>query len=366
MVFTDDCLEDGAKQINKGIGQPCLLNHDWTRLIGWTSKAWTVREGDLLKLATETEIPETKEETNAINQKYASYLNNIYKERVLPFNSEREKINNSELNCDMSCVYLTGKNILWETYAELKNELDEDGLLYLKKPQFVGEGFIKYKEHMLVPHSSFRESYSLPNTINRDFFSKLSNLSQTNSNVTIRLRIDGNFLGIFKSLTSWEQLDYWWGPKYNGNPFEIKTGVCVHGASKYDIALKRFKQTEFWWYQKDRRTFEIEEILEEPIFLELDGENKIAMRFIHSIFDSKTMRPCHLDGAVRLYNYDLFQNRKTKNIKEFGKSAERLKIWRIDGDISIEDWFDLIHNFFRNNFMIAEYFGYNLDDIKND
>ena len=73
MVFTDDSLEDAARQINEGIGRPYLFNHDWTRLVGWTSKAWTEREGDLLKLVTETEIPETKEEINAINQKYSDY-----------------------------------------------------------------------------------------------------------------------------------------------------------------------------------------------------------------------------------------------------------------------------------------------------
>ena len=60
MVIADSCLEDMAKQLNEQGGRPQLHSHDWTRLIGWTTKAWTEREGVHLKLMTETEVPETE------------------------------------------------------------------------------------------------------------------------------------------------------------------------------------------------------------------------------------------------------------------------------------------------------------------
>jgi hypothetical protein len=87
------------------------------------------------------------------------------------------------------------------------------------------------------------------------------------------------------------------------------------------------------------------------------------MRFVHSIFDSNTERACHLDGALRLYDHNLYEQRMFVIIDKFGKSADRLKLWRIDGDISHEDWFNLIHTFFRNNYMVAEYFGFDWSDL---
>lgn len=227
----------------------------------------------------------------------------------------------------------------------------------MNNDNFVGDGFIEKNPYLLVSHRCFRESYSLPNSLNRDFLGCISKTNNSFPKLKIRLHIDDKLIGIRKSLENYEQLDYWWGPKYKEDPRKIAKGVCIHGATKYDLAFGRLKQTEFWWYGKECLTFEIEEVLNEPIWLEMKGIKKIGMRFVHSIFDPETNRPCHLDGAIRLYDRILFVRRQNETIDKFGKNADRLKLWRIDGDIPIDVWFNLIHSFFRNNFMVGEYFG---------
>ena len=67
----------------------------------------------------------------------------------------------------------------------------------------------------------------------------------------------------------------------------------------------------------------------------------------------------HLDGAIRSYTPMQWKSRlePNVNISNFGKQAERRKVWRVDGDIRPELWYEMINNFFRGNFTVAEYFG---------
>jgi hypothetical protein len=358
-VFTDGALEDGAKQINEQGGIPQLHSHDWTRLLGWVTHAWTERKGNLLQLLCETHFPETVKEYEEISCKFQTYCERMHEERTHSFMEylHREEYTQDELTFDVSCVYITGKGILLRTFPTLSKKIDNDGLFLLGQFTSIGDGFIENGKYLLVPHMCFRQGYSLPNMLNRDFFGALVRTHRSHPELKIKLRLDHKLVGIRESLGCGEQLDYWWGPKYEGYPYETDYGVCVHVPTKYDRAFGLLRQTEFWWYGKETRTLEIEEILEQPIWCSAEKERKIGMRFVHSLFDPKTQRPCHLDGSIRLYDEELFEARKHRTIDKFGKSAERLKLWRIDGDISIEIWFTLIHTFFRNNFMVAEYFG---------
>jgi len=270
----------------------------------------------------------------------------------------------AELASDSSCVYVAGNDILSRTVDIPGEQVDSEGLLVLDKFVAVGDGFIKQGPYLLVPHRCFRQSYSLHNHLNSEFFGALARAHREHPKLKVSIRLDGNVVGIPESLQKYEELDYWWGPKYKKNPNEIEYGEVVHGPTQHDIAYGRLKQTEFWWYGKERRTFEAEEVMEHPAKLIVAGQDWFAMRFVHSIFDPETKRPCHLDGAVRLYDDELFGMRKEKTIGKFGKLAERLKLWRVDGDMAVETWFTLINTFFRNNFSVAEYFGFSWEDVK--
>jgi len=265
-VFTDSSLEDAAKQINISDGIPQLHSHDWTRLLGWTVRAWTERRGKVLELVVETHCPETTDEYMEVEKRYTQYWKKQQDEKTRPFLEylSSDEHSGCSLISDLSCVYIKGSNILFSAFDTLSEKLDDDRLLLLDRFVPVGDGFIESGQYLLVPHRCFRQSYSL----------------------------------------------------------EYPTRVNVAEGAK------------------------------------------VGMRFIHSIFDPETKRPFHLDGAVRLYEDDLFEIRKYTTINKFGKNAIRLKLWQIDGDMSVENWFTLINTFFLNNFTIAEYFGINYENMQ--
>jgi len=170
----------------------------------------------------------------------------------------------------------------------------------------------------------------------------------------VRIAIDQNLLGIRKSFKRTEQRAYWWGPRYSGSPLDQPHGMTVHGPTIND-QLNSLIRTEFWWYGKSIPTFEIEEIVDNKFFL-ASGVTARGMRFIHSMCDVKG-RPFHIDGAIRLYSESLWCKRKAEKISDFGKRAERIKLWRVDGELENDAWYELIHNFFRGNYTVGEYFG---------
>ena len=358
--LADSVLEQMAQEVNTGGGRPQLIDHDWTRLAGWVYHAWTEKEQATVRLCAEIAVPETAEEKQEARRRFDDYVRQMQEVRTQPYLHE---ISRWSCDCtaawDVWCVYLHKKAIASEVAPTLKRMLDEDGLLDVGSCGFVGEAWIAAERHLLAPHRFLRASCSLPNPPNRDFLRALILARDNRPDLKIRLAIDCDLAGITESLKPFLERVFWWGPPFRGNPNAQPYGVTVHGPTELD-ELSGLLRTEFWWYGKEERTFEIEELVDRRLVGVHDGRDVYACRFIHSIFDARTGRPRHLDGAVRLYFADDWTARTDTHIDKFGKNAVRVKLWRVDGDLPLETWYSLIHMFFRENYTVPEYFGIDL------
>ena len=85
------------------------------------------------------------------------------------------------------------------------------------------------------------------------------------------------------------------------------------------------------------------------------GEDKYACRYVHSMIDEETKLPYHLDGAMRIYDEEAFLERIETDISKAGKNTEYVKLWRIDGEIDIVLWKELLNDFYRDNHQVGEY-----------
>jgi hypothetical protein len=72
---------------------------------------------------------------------------------------------------------------------------------------------------------------------------------------------------------------------------------------------------------------------------------------------AKTKEPIHLDGAVRLYDEERMLARLEQNVYQAGRHSDYTKLWRIDGAISVAGWKSVITQYFRDNWLVGEYFG---------
>jgi hypothetical protein len=259
-----------------------------------------------------------------------------------------------QLTIDSDSVLLQAPGLVQAVLPSAYSQVDEDGLTVLRPEWINRNGMVSFEKFFLVPSRYFRPSFGLPNAPNRELLSSLGRLAKNATACEVRLAVDPDRLGILDSFKPMLQRDYWWGPPYTGNPRSQRHGMTVHGPTRYDH-FNGLKRTEFWWYGKAESTLEIEEI--HNLVFRLDRERLAhGMRFIHSIFDRNDL-PRHLDGAVRLYDADLWNQRVQSKLSDFGKKARRMKLWRVDGSLALNDWYELIHMFFRGNYTIAEYFG---------
>ena len=67
--------------------------------------------------------------------------------------------------------------------------------------------------------------------------------------------------------------------------------------------------------------------------------------------------PYHLDGAIRAYDDEKMLHRLDVNLKHADRNTVYTKLWRVDQQIPVETWKELITHYYRDNHLIGEYFG---------
>jgi hypothetical protein len=93
---------------------------------------------------------------------------------------------------------------------------------------------------------------------------------------------------------------------------------------------------------------------------EIPSENRSDLRggrYMHGIFDPSFGRFIHLDGAIRYYEKDELLLRQETHVRKSGKIGKRIKLFRIDDDLTTQDWSDLMGCFYVWNDDILEYSG---------
>lgn len=183
---------------------------------------------------------------------------------------------------------------------------------------------------------------------------RLQNLH--NSELQVQIALDIDLIGLFGTEQAELEYQYWWGPKFNEDLSSIPYGVTKHNNEHYDNVFTNLCFTEFGWYlQDERQTFECEEVVDQPNIL----DNKIeyyGCRFVHSMLNPKTNLPNHLDGAIRAYTDEKIINRLNISIDKSERDSWYTKLWRIDNDIPVSLWKELITHYYRDNMLVGEYF----------
>ena len=151
-ILADCALEDCARQINER-GFPILFEHDWLRLSGWTVRAWTEREGTMLKLVTEGVLPETSEEQVAVSQRYSEYLDTQLEMHTTPFKDVlcQLGISGTRLAFDVDSVLLECCDLVKKVYPSVLTDIDADGLVRVNSKLIDEDGLVTVGEFFLVP-----------------------------------------------------------------------------------------------------------------------------------------------------------------------------------------------------------------------
>ena len=245
---------------------------------------------------------------------------------------------------------------LLQEYPEIRDLLDDDNLLILDekfKPSAYG---IEYKDHVIQYHQFLRRGYRA--NPNFDFLGRFVNYYfQAKNYNQFRVAIDFHRLMPKEALQHILEMDMWFGATFDRNKLDelnaVGLTVVVRGKPSIFDTDNELDRTEFYWSRKNEvKTLEIEELSGEGYLFDLYYLNK----YVHSErdIDQKVLR--HFDGAVKVYLQDSYKKRLASKMPTEPRSFTKIKLFRIDGDIDIDEWLGLISYFYRGNEMIIEYF----------
>lgn len=143
----------------------------------------------------------------------------------------------------------------------------------------------------------------------------------------------------------------WWGPpllwKDVGNIKRESFGRWAPGSLG-----QKSEFTDFAWVP---RGDEIHLFLEEmPKRNEVDI---VGSRYFHVIFSKKIECVLHLDGAIRIYSEDEWDQRKDVHVHRTGKVGKRVKVFRLDEPTNPDVVSSLGGTFFVWNYDVSHFFG---------
>jgi len=110
--------------------------------------------------------------------------------------------------------------------------------------------------------------------------------------------------------------------------------------------------TDFAWTPRDGEVH----FLCEEIPLRDDVQSR-GSRYFHAIYSTEQKRIVHIDGAIRVYNTEEWDCRQASHVRSAGKIGKRIKVFRIDTEVSRDCMGAVCSSFFVWNNDVARYFG---------
>lgn len=253
------------------------------------------------------------------------------------------------------------KEDFFELYPEFAEKIDKDELLDLSIDNYdlvknANTDGMYYKDYFIYYDDFFIENkYTVPWFLNF-FYDYLKETKDLWNNFRIRLNYDKII-----SVTKYKQVvlawAWWFGPEFREEDIftrirnkTISTKKIRNNPKFSERFGNNIKETEFYLNQENS-DFQIEEITQD------EKDSYYINRFVHSEFDIKNKKIKHFDGELLYYKKNVYSQRLWYTLEKNKKVNEnKKKIFRIDGQIDVQKWKELILHFFVNNEMILEYF----------
>ena len=359
-------LAEQLEQVWEG-GIPIHLGHDMHRVIGWNFPLGIFMlpgEGQLVGYQI---FPEEEGERGALLKAHEGYFAKYHHDHCHEHLPELRRALGHHLTEEgrflyAGCVSYIQAGLAREIFPELFTDIDEDGLIdirhLLKECEFIGPGTFKHKESSFCGylHPYFRKSLSRHNSPCAEFLDGLLTLTRR-PELSIRVALDPDMVGLASTYKPHIELEYWRGPKFNDDLTKIPPGVTEHAHPEgLERSISGVFKTQFWWKDNEgARSFEMEEIREVPSM----GlpEKGFGLRYIHSFLTDNKQSIAHCDGAIRAYTMEEYEYRKTLPINQAGKASRYTKLFRVDGELTVGEWKHLVANYYQGNTLVLEYFG---------
>ncbi len=246
-----------------------------------------------------------------------------------------------------------------KVYPELEDRFDDDALLRIREDTVVMDLGVMYRDHILHYHRFLRGGLSYSSRPNAGLAWRFGQYyKESGGKNEFRIAVDHSRLMAKEAYEQIYELSTWFGPRFGREKLDDPRveGLTVVVRDEPELfamgGTSSLERTEFYWKHDDGiKTLEIEEISTREHVL----DNRYLNRYLHAERDAGARRLRHFDGAVKVYPRDRYEGRLWVHLPH-GERCRKVKLFRIDGDVDVERWLDMVGHFFSGNEMVLEYF----------
>lgn len=249
---------------------------------------------------------------------------------------------------------------------------DDDGLLtsFDKSYRWTKDGLVT-RTHF-IPYDPWLAKKPNPRNLSGGLIESLLKIHRGNRKIEhFGLRIDQDFLIDASVYSEMEHRAHVWGPKglseerlQSASFPEVSSGtLTVHQrisdpdiANWLNLLFEGLSHIEVMWSRRDHlKSVQIEELVHSSSNRFIDSD-EILVAYLHSIWDCSVAQFVHIDGAVKSYSRANYDSRFNTTMNKFDSKADNYKkLFRLDTQLSLNEWADLVSKYFYNDELIIEY-----------
>lgn len=251
------------------------------------------------------------------------------------------------------------KNLALETYPELLQQEDDDGLLEICPDVDLNKNGFKYKNHYLIFPEYFTNNFHFTEWLIRNW----------NGKFKLKVSFEYDKLGMPDTRRDTLLMAHWRGPKHLRHVQKsLNRSEFIEKRTVFNGQYCLNDKTEFLFVKDsaDTWTFQIEELIPMDGVLGYDEVTSLKgkkilfyTRYLHAIVNKDLSQCYHLDGALREYgSYDAWCSRNELSLRDSSirSLTDRYKLFRIDSSSGIIDFHEIIGLFFKSNPYVLEFF----------
>ena len=254
-----------------------------------------------------------------------------------------------------------------------KEELVEVSALdkEFRKERFA-TGYYYSDKYMVMAHPYFRRGHYENNNFAPRFIEIF--WSYNKDNIQKYIAIDSDRVRINVDNSMYMELDTWYGAKFKNTISDIEDGIVK---LRPPLELESF-HTDFlfggtysldikWTSKNGIKTFQAEEFKAEDRKIEKSGKEYYPAKYLHAEFDTNSGTFRHFDGAIHFYTEDEYYQRRDSDFNCNNKNDLKLKtlsqkLFKVNGEVSIDKWIELTSHYLQGDPLIFEYFEGKLPD----
>ena len=233
-------------------------------------------------------------------------------------------------------------------------------------------GYYYSDKYMVMVHPYFRRGHSEVNNFAPDFVAIFEGYKS--DSIQKYIAIDSDRVRINVNNSMYMEFDTWYGAKFKSKISNIEDGIVK---LRPPLQLESF-HTDFLfggtysldvkWASKDGiKTFQAEEFKVEDHKIQKNGEEYFPVKYLHAEFDTNAGIFRHFDGAIHFYTEEEYYLRRDSDFNYNNKNNLKVKtlsqkLFKVNGQVSIDKWIELTSHYLQGDPLIFEYFEGKLPD----